>query len=462
MKRLIALCILVACPSVVFASDYRFEDLPVGNRAMVLGGAFTALSNDPSGLYYNPAGLVDASRTNVSISASLYGLGQKLIEASEDASSQFRIIPGALGGLYTFFNDQGRGRSPAACAFSLLSPSAGESESLTVQVSTEEQGYLVSQETTTTQRQNSDTILWGGVGCGYAFNEAWSVGMSMFVVHRAAEYSRQDTWIRSTIDRFAEYFEGAEDSKVYYQSVSNMDLSDQAVIFKLGTKFRWDSLYLGLRLRLPSFSIASQGQARNSIFSSAIGDFPAQVIESEADSEDREGSLTSTTVYPAGVRMGAAWVAHKSFTVSCDANVDFATSYERLSFADEELQERFKLPTTVDRKLNTNVSCGFEVLVDDSMSLAVGGFTNHHAMKGSFNAMDAEEFKLDGERDTSDIYGFSASLGSFGEHSLSRIGVTLTAANGRILSYNTWKNSWSVFDTYEWSAYLFLASTFRY
>jgi len=32
------------------ADDTRYQDYPVGSRAMVLGGAFTALSDDPSGL----------------------------------------------------------------------------------------------------------------------------------------------------------------------------------------------------------------------------------------------------------------------------------------------------------------------------------------------------------------------------------------------------------------------------
>ena len=42
----------------------------LGTRAMALGGAFVALSDDPSGLYYNPAGICDTRRLNVSVSAS--------------------------------------------------------------------------------------------------------------------------------------------------------------------------------------------------------------------------------------------------------------------------------------------------------------------------------------------------------------------------------------------------------
>ena len=35
-----------------------FLEIGVGARAQAMGGAYAALSNDPSGLYYNPAGIV--------------------------------------------------------------------------------------------------------------------------------------------------------------------------------------------------------------------------------------------------------------------------------------------------------------------------------------------------------------------------------------------------------------------
>ena len=156
----ILVCFSLAVESA--ASDYRFEDLPVGNRAMILGGAFTALSNDPSGVYYNPAGLVDTSRANVSISASLYGMGQKRIEASEESSSQFRIIPGAIGGMYTFDWSQGEGRSPYACALSVLSPSAVQSESLTIQEERREQGFSIRRDVYDFSQSDRYQPLGGG------------------------------------------------------------------------------------------------------------------------------------------------------------------------------------------------------------------------------------------------------------------------------------------------------------
>ena len=52
------------------ADEGRYQDYVFGARAISLGGAFTAISNDASGIFYNPAGLVDVSRSNLSIATS--------------------------------------------------------------------------------------------------------------------------------------------------------------------------------------------------------------------------------------------------------------------------------------------------------------------------------------------------------------------------------------------------------
>ena len=47
------------------ADPYHYNNMLIGERATGLGGAYSAIADDPSGLYYNPAGIV-------------YSLGSKL------------------------------------------------------------------------------------------------------------------------------------------------------------------------------------------------------------------------------------------------------------------------------------------------------------------------------------------------------------------------------------------------
>jgi hypothetical protein len=56
------------------ADDSNFRPYLVGGRAAGMGGAFTALADDGSGPWYNPAGIGFVARSQVSLSGSAYGL----------------------------------------------------------------------------------------------------------------------------------------------------------------------------------------------------------------------------------------------------------------------------------------------------------------------------------------------------------------------------------------------------
>src|SRR5262244_2789299 len=56
------------------ADDSNFRPYILGSRAAGMGGAFTALSDDGSGSYYNPGGLAFTRRSSISLSVSVYGV----------------------------------------------------------------------------------------------------------------------------------------------------------------------------------------------------------------------------------------------------------------------------------------------------------------------------------------------------------------------------------------------------
>ncbi len=78
MKKYLLLLILFSFQTVSFAGDFskvgttaaQFLKIGVGGRAMGLGGAFTALANDVTSLYWNPSGITHLQTVSVAVSHS--------------------------------------------------------------------------------------------------------------------------------------------------------------------------------------------------------------------------------------------------------------------------------------------------------------------------------------------------------------------------------------------------------
>ena len=64
-----------ALPAGVFASGYSIYEQ--GARAMANAGAFTARADDPSALFFNPAGIVQLKGRRFSFGTSLRGCGRE-------------------------------------------------------------------------------------------------------------------------------------------------------------------------------------------------------------------------------------------------------------------------------------------------------------------------------------------------------------------------------------------------
>ena len=74
-------CAAAMAPAAPRADESHYHDYPVGDRALGLGGAFTALADDASAAYHNPAGLAEVPSSSFSLSGALYGRSKETLEA---------------------------------------------------------------------------------------------------------------------------------------------------------------------------------------------------------------------------------------------------------------------------------------------------------------------------------------------------------------------------------------------
>ncbi len=71
---------LALLPGRAAADDFHYINKLIGERAALMGGAFTAVSDDPSGCYYNPSGVMRVTHESFSLSANLNEFQQETRE----------------------------------------------------------------------------------------------------------------------------------------------------------------------------------------------------------------------------------------------------------------------------------------------------------------------------------------------------------------------------------------------
>ncbi len=72
MLKYSLLALSIAATNSAQADPYHYRNIIVGDRSAGLAGAYTAIADDASGLYYNPAGVVYASQPKISGSVNAY------------------------------------------------------------------------------------------------------------------------------------------------------------------------------------------------------------------------------------------------------------------------------------------------------------------------------------------------------------------------------------------------------
>ena len=100
--NLVVLLIIIIKPKILQAEIYHYRDELIGARAASMGGSYTALADDAVGLYYNPAGLIQAKNDSLSMSSNALQIKQlsyKEAIGGEDFSQSARsLFPLFIGG----------------------------------------------------------------------------------------------------------------------------------------------------------------------------------------------------------------------------------------------------------------------------------------------------------------------------------------------------------------------------
>lgn len=452
MSRVVVLtvfAVVLNVPAMLYADDTHYQDFVVGGRAVGLGGAFTAIADDPSGVFYNPAGIADVEESNLQVSASLYGfergaIGDRVgvpVPGVEDLDIEFTeliVVPASAGYVSNLEERLPNGQNRHSYAVSVVVPSfrsfaANESDG-----------------TATYRRRVTDRELWTGAGYGYRISPVLSVGASAYYV------------LRTTND--TEGLTANEDlggGANRFQVVNNdITLVSGNAIFIAGVKYTPSpSWSFGLSLRSPSVLLHSDG---NLFFEQAESDPSGSEVVSSFERQ-RISDRPSETRFAPVLRAGIAYKSPHRFTVSADLSAHLPVDYTLIDIEDPTIRNRLPFNPEVERRAVVNFNAGIEYLVVREVSIALGAFSNFSSAPSI-----AAEPSTDQLPDV-DLSGLTIALGYFGEYTLSRLGLQYSAGTGQDvipesdvarlvdgdLRFRRVEYSQTFF-------YVFLSSTFRY
>jgi len=445
LRGLLLFCFLAGA---VAADDGRYQDYPVGSRAMALGGSFVAISDDPSGLFYNPAGVVDAHRLNVSVSASLYGIEKQSRGAIELNSGSFtlatlNVIPGEAGLLKGFGDFDARRGSPLALGFDVAVPSF---RSYGIDA-TEPFGGLTRKLHTRVLDRTFDLAAGGAV----RIDERWSVGLALHYVLRLFEQS-EDALVSGA---------GADPPVGVYHAAAAFQNANLVAL--LGAKLRLGQWAFGASLSLPGIPLHSAGKVNVQDVvtdpSQPEGNRTRVVIYDEAD------RVRSETPSPLTLRAGFARFEPRRWTVSGQVTVHAGTSYDRFTVP-PAVAERLRIQGHVDRKPVLNLNAGAEALFATDYTVALGAFTDHSGAQ-PLDADPSGVLRAGSSRLSNlNLYGGTLTLGVIGNHSISRLGMSIAYGGGEEAvadeSGGVGSLQYQRARVHQLFLYFFLASTFRY
>lgn len=120
IRTLLLLSVLVSWRA--FAVSYYYKDVLIGERASGLGGAFVAVSDDPSGIYHNPAGIAFGLENYLNISANAFNSSRQTYEGIYPGQDYVYRSTAFVPSLFGFTQTVGKGKF----GFAVVVPSSDD------------------------------------------------------------------------------------------------------------------------------------------------------------------------------------------------------------------------------------------------------------------------------------------------------------------------------------------------
>lgn len=329
------------------ADAFNHRNHLVGLRATLMGGAFTAIADDISAAFYNPAGLAQINGLAFSLSVTGYSYQRLRLTEYYNVSgtgssfnvdmNRFNPIPTTFGVSYSIFKNRW---VIALGLFQLdnIRFAALNNYSGTV-------GVVTANEV---RKLNLDlATYWIGVSNGVKITERVYLGLSIFY----------------------QLYQGVSDSRsvsksnlgVQYSVESENDLLAGGLVFVLGLKARlWSALWLGVTYS--SETVPLHGKNKWA-WNTELNQVPL---------DSGQGRNSTNTRLPHRLALGLAWSVPGKFTIAGDLIFYMPLSYAAPNsiYAPDDAARHHR------ERFHVDASIGAEIDLAEKWALHLGFYTN--------------------------------------------------------------------------------------
>ncbi len=400
MKRLLfplGALLGAAFSGTAFGDELHYNNILIGERATGMGGAYTAVSDDPSGLFYNPAGIVYAGRKNISASVNAFHRTSTVYKNALRGGDWVRESSALLPNFFGFVQPLGSGTIGFSYA---VTDSILEDQDSRFSFSGTEPNDL---EEFVINVNNQDTTTKIGPSYALELSDRFSLGATLYL-HMRNQQLINNQWVRQRNGEF--------------QWV-NAYLETEEIGLEPIIGFMWspaDQWSFGLSVRKPQL-LSSETQYQNTCITNITDpgitlDAQCQSPAGNVDPNDpRDPSLISGSAerdLPFNTRIGVAYFPSNRLLISGDFS--YYTATDATTFAN-------------GREATWDVAVGAEYYLSDQWALRGGVFTNNA------NTPEIARDRVN-QDDHVNLVGFSLSASRFTRSSSITGGVSYSQGSG--------------------------------
>jgi long-chain fatty acid transport protein len=366
------------------ASPFNYQLLPLGQRALGMGGAFTGVADDASAAYYNPAGLALIADSALSASLTINAFDRRTITrgyrtAIGESSLRHEAQP-SLPVFVTLVKKIGKRHRGVRYHAVALSTFTVSQRRLTFDV--EQRGTVANEDRSDTFSVTRDDVtVWNGLSYAYRLSPKLSVGLSAFLSSAKTTYTQEHIAVTlGAIDPSDGSYENQRGEWETYRTRTFV----RNGLFRMGGLYQIDErTRVGIMLQPPSFHLRGTASVQErSMTSNTV------VMASDSRFFDTaQKKLSSRAPWPWELRLGASHEPLEWLTLALDVSLYGANGGKRDPIV--AVGKRTPDPTTGARAgvgdltferwhatMTSNVSLGAEAVVQNKVALRAGAFTS--------------------------------------------------------------------------------------